>query len=470
MLLSNLSKIINIEKVYNFKSNNNFASITSNSKLVNKNTIFIYDKNSKAKKIFIEEAIKNNTPAIISNKYFKFINIPQFIVSDINYEKELLLKKIYKKLPYKTIAVTGTNGKTSVVWYISQILSKLKYNTCSYGTLGYFRNGKKINDTNLTTPAYEELYKFGFFPNKKNIFIFEASSHALDQNRIGNYPIDIGAITNISHDHLDYHKSFLDYKKAKLKLFTKHLSNKGYAVVNSRIKNVTNFTKKIKSLSIKTNFFGTRNIYLKKINKYYYLFLNKYRYQIKKLNLNTDFELENLECAILCCMLLNISEKKIVKTLPYINNPIGRLQTINYIKKKSKIIIDYAHTPDALKRILKSLTLNKKKPNLLFGCGGNRDKDKRMQMGIIANNYANKVYITDDNPRYENPLFIRKSILKYCPSAFEIPNRKNAIIKAVQDIGINEILIIAGKGHEKIQIIKNKKIKFDDFQIVKKLV
>ena len=470
MLLSNLSKIINIEKVYNFKSNNNFASITSNSKLVNKNTIFIYDKNSKAKRIYIEEAIKNNAPAIISNKFYKFINIPQFIVSDINSEKELLLKKIYKKLPYKTIAVTGTNGKTSVVWYISQILSKLKYNTCSFGTLGYFRNGKKINETNLTTPAYEELYKFGFFPNKKNIFIFEASSHALDQNRIGNYPIDIGAITNISHDHLDYHKSFLDYKKAKLKLFTKHLSKKGYAVVNSRIKNFSNFTKKIKSLSIKTNFFGTRNIYFKKINKYYYLFLNKYRYQIKKLNLNTDFELENLECAILCCMLLNISEKKIVKTLPYIKNPIGRLQTINYIEKKSKIIIDYAHTPDALKRILKSLTLNKKKPNLLFGCGGNRDKDKRRQMGIIANNYANKVYITDDNPRHENPLFIRKSILKYCPTAFEIPNRKNAIIKAVQDIGINETLIIAGKGHEKIQIIKNKKIKFDDFQIVKKLV
>ena len=143
MLLSNLSKIINIEKVYNFKHNNNFESITSNSKLVNKNTIFIYDKNSKAKRIYIEEAIKNNAPAIISNKFYKFINIPQFIVSDINSEKELLLKKIYKKLPYKTIAVTGTNGKTSVVWYISQILSKLKFNTCTFGTLGYFRNGKK---------------------------------------------------------------------------------------------------------------------------------------------------------------------------------------------------------------------------------------------------------------------------------------------------------------------------------------
>ena len=470
MLLSNLSKLIDVKKIYCFKYDKHFSSITSNSKLVNKKTIFIFDKNTKSKKIYIEEAIKNKSPAIISNKYFKFINIPQFIVSDINLETTVLLKNIYRKLPYKTVAVTGTNGKTSVVWYLSQILSKLNYNTCTSGTLGFFRNGKKINDTKLTTPAFEELYKYGYYPKERNFFIFEASSHALDQNRIGNYPIDIAAITNISHDHLDYHKNYFNYKKAKFKLFTNHLSQSGYAVINARIKNISNFVKKITKMGIKTKFFGKKNICFEVKNGYYNLYLNKNRYKIKKLNLHTKFELENLECAILCCLLLKINEKKIINTLPYIQNPIGRLQTINYYKKNSKIIIDYAHTPDALKKILKSLTLNKKKPNLVFGCGGNRDKHKRKQMGIIANNYASKVYITDDNPRYENPLLIRKNILKYCPNAYEIPDRKKAIIKAIQDIKKNEILIVAGKGHEKIQIIKNKELKFDDFQIVKKII
>ena len=126
MLLSNLSKIIKINKTYNFKKNKSFFEITANSKLTNKKTLYIFDKNSKANTAYIKEAIKNNVPAIISNKYYKFIPIPQFIVSDIYEETNLLLKKIHKNYPKKTIAITGTNGKTSVVWYISKILNFLK--------------------------------------------------------------------------------------------------------------------------------------------------------------------------------------------------------------------------------------------------------------------------------------------------------------------------------------------------------
>ena len=128
-------------------------------------------------------------------------------------------KKIYTISPYKTVAITGTNGKTSVVWYISKILTLLKYSNTSVGTLGHFINGKKMSDINLTTPAYEELYKYGSISErKKYIYIFEASSHALQQNRLRNYPINIAAITNISRDHLDFHKTFSNYKKTKMKL------------------------------------------------------------------------------------------------------------------------------------------------------------------------------------------------------------------------------------------------------------
>ena len=152
---------------------------------------------------------------------------------NINFDTNSLLNQLHSNPPIKTVAVTGTNGKTSVVWYISKILNSLKYNNTTVGTLGHFVNGKKLNEVNLTTPAYEELFKYGSANKKeKNIYIFEASSHALEQNRLRNYPINIAAITNISKDHLDYHKTFSNYKKSKIKLLTNHLENSGFTIIN----------------------------------------------------------------------------------------------------------------------------------------------------------------------------------------------------------------------------------------------
>ncbi len=471
MLLSKLNKIIKIEKTYNFIKNKKFLSITSNSKFTDVNTILLYDAYSKSKNEYILEAIKNNTPAIITNKYIKFANITQFLVSNIDSQSEKLIKKLYPHLPYKTIAVTGTNGKTSVVWYISTILNILKYKTITVGTLGHYKNGKKINEIGLTTPAYEELYKYGTSnKNEKFIYIFEASSHALSQNRIRNFPIDIAAITNISNDHLDYHKNMLEYKKTKITLFTHYLSKEGTSIINSRIKNISTLKKKLLNQKKRDKSFGKNNIFFEKKDKLLKLNINKKQYNINSLNLISDVELENLECAITCCLALKINQQQIVKTLPFIKNPPGRLQKIKFKNKNSSIIIDYAHTPDALKRVLISLKFNNKKPVLLFGCGGDRDKIKRKEMGIIAQNYSSKTYITDDNPRNESPLGIRKDILKYCPDAIEIANRKKAITRAIKDLKNGEILLIAGKGHENVQIIKNKKYKFDDYKIVKNII
>ncbi len=471
MLLSNLSKVINIKKTYNFKKNKFFSSITSNSKFTNNNTLFIYDKNTKVKKIYLDEAIRNKTPAIISNIYFDYIKIPQFIVSKIDLSTHSLLKNLYTNSPFKTLAITGTNGKTSVVWYISKILNALEYNNTTLGTLGHFINGKKINNINLTTPCFEEIFKYGSSnKRKKNIYIFEASSHALEQNRLRNYPINIAAITNISYDHLDYHKTFTRYKKSKMKLFTNHLENGGFAIINSRLKNLSKFKKNLIKKDIQLKYFGNNYLSLKKIKDTVHLVINKNCYNLKNLKLNTDIELENLECAITCCLALNISVIKIIKVLSKVNNPPGRFEIIEYKKRNSKIIIDYAHTPDALKKILNAYKIKRKKPAILFGCGGDRDKSKRKTMGLIANKYASRIYITDDNPRNENPSSIRKNILKYCPRATEISDRKKAIKLAIKQIKMNEILIVAGKGHEKIQIIENKKLKFDDYKVVKELI
>ncbi len=471
MLLSNISKKIDIKKFYNFKKDVSFKYITSNSKLANNETIFIYNSKTNVKIKYAREAIKNKTPAIISDKFINNLKIPQFIVSNIILETEKLLKQIHKNLPSKVIAITGTNGKTSVVWYISQILTFLNYNNASVGTLGYFENSSKKSEVRLTTPAYEELYKFGSLQKKeKKIYIFEASSHALDQNRLRKYPIDVAAITNISNDHLDYHKNIFNYKKSKFKLFTKHLSKNGSAVINSRILNTSNLRNKLSKDKILIKFFGRKFIYLEKDYDSIVLNIYKKKYIIKKLNLNTDIELENLECAIGCLLELDIRIDNIISVLSKVTNPPGRLQKLNYNKKKSIIVIDYAHTPDALKRTLISLEKKSKKPILLFGCGGDRDKTKRKTMALVAKNYASRIYITDDNPRNENPANIRKSILKHCPNAIEIPNRKIAIKKAIKDLNLNETLLIAGKGHEKVQIIKNKKIIFDDYEIVKNTI
>jgi len=338
------------------------------------------------------------------------------------------------------------------------------------GTLGYYINGKKIKDTLLTTPAYEELYQFCFDRKIKNYnFVFETSSHALSQNRISNIPIDVGAITNLSLDHLDYHKDFYSYKNAKLKLFKMYLKSEGEAIINSRIKNFKNLFKVLKKRKIKTIVYGSKDIYFNKSKKVLYLNLNKKKYLINNIQLS-QIEKENLECAIACCSQFKIKPKKIINYLKKITNAPGRLQLIECKKKNIKVIIDYAHTPDALKKILFTYTNKKIKPSLVFGCGGNRDISKRKLMGKIANENADKIYITDDNPRNENPSKIRKTIIKYCSKGIEISNRKKAIEYAIRKMQDNEILIIAGKGHENYQIFKNKIKKFDDSKIVKNTI
>ena len=467
MLLSEVSKTINIKKILNQKSNKYFNKINSSSKEVDKKTIFIIDSKKKIKREYIDEAIKNKIPAIITNKIYHQIPVSQIVVKDIEKETQKLLTFLKPFKPIKTIAITGTNGKTSVAWYISEICRLNNIKIKMQGTLGYYVNGKKIKNEFLTTPTYETLYQNGFskFKNKYN-FVFEASSHALDQDRIKKYPINIAAITNITHDHLDYHKSLLNYKNSKLKLFKRYLDRNGVAIINRRMKYFKTLVKILKKRKIKIIIYGNKDIFIKLSNKK--LFLNIYD---KKFNLNSlqlpYFHKQNLECAIACCLQLNLNPKLIIKSLKKMQSPPGRSETISLKKISSKVIVDYAHTPDALQNILKANTIRNKKPSLVFGCGGNRDKAKRKLMGKIAFELAGRVIVTDDNPRNENPQIIRSEILKYCPKALDVPNRRVAIAEAVKNLKKNSILVIAGKGHEKFQILKNKTIPFDDVKVVK---
>ena len=471
MLLSEIPKNVNCIKVYNFKDQSRkFNFLSTNSKNVKKNSIFFINKKNNFKKKYIYEAIEKGAVAIITNYYFRSINIPQFLVRDIDTSLLLLLKRMKKIPPQNIIGITGTNGKTSVVWIITNILNKLKIKTKMYGTLGYYKNLIKKEDNDLTTPEYEILYQSAFSKTSVNKYqyIFEVSSHSISKKRINNFPINIAAITNITQDHLDFHKNIINYRKAKFNFFLKNLNDNGIAILNDNIYGIKKIKKKLINRNIKILSYGSINsdihYYIKNKKIFLKVFNSKYLLKIKGYR---NFELDNLSCAIACCISIGTKIRDIIKILNTIKKPEGRLEEAGTLNDNSKIIVDYAHTPDALKNILLANTINKIKPNIVFGCGGNRDKSKRKKMGLIANKYANKVYITDDNPRKEDPKLIRQSIMKGCVKGIEIDNRRVAIKTSINQLSGKRILIIAGKGHEKIQVLKNKTIKFDDIKIAK---
>ena len=435
MLLTDISNFIECKKVYIFnKKKISFNYIMTNSKNIKKFSIYAIEDNSKVNYNYIEEAISRGAVGVLTTKYIKNIRINQYIVKDINLSLILLLNLINPEKPKNSVAITGTNGKTSVSWYLSQICLLNNLPSKLYGTLGFYINMKKKNDTIHTTPNFDVLHQSAYLKIKNNYnFIFEVSSHSIKQKRINNFPIDIAAITNISHDHLDYHKTFKEYEKIKFKLFTNHLKHKGYAIINDNISNINNLKKIIKNkVSIVTYGKKNSNINLEINKKNIILKYFKDKYILKSVIYN-KIELENIGCAIACAHCLNINIIKILKIIKKINNPPGRLQLVEN-RKNLKIFVDYAHTPEALKKVLVNFKENKIKPNIIFGCGGNRDSNKRSKMGIIANRYGNKVYITDDNPRNEDPSSIRKEILENCKKGIEIPDRKKAIFRAVKDL------------------------------------
>ena len=469
MLFSDIKNILTDAKIVGKLPKKSIKYITDHSNEVNQNTLLVVDKYKKFKLSYLNEAISKNLKIIITNRYYNHINLVQVIVKNLDKQVLKLIKYRQPFKPKKSIAITGTNGKTSTAWFLAQICKINKVHTKLTGTIGYFQDLKKVKESKLTTPNNLDLYQFSY-SHIKNKFhlISEASSHGLHQGRFNDFSIDIAAITNLSHDHLDYHKNYISYVKSKLILFHKILKINGTAIINSRLKNYKSLLKKLQTRNIKVITFGSKDVFFtngKNLN----LSVFKKNYKIKNLKVN-KVQKENLECAISCALAMGISIRKILNSLNKLKAAPGRFEIISYKKKTSSIIIDYAHTPEALKNLLKSYTQNKVKPSIVFGCGGNRDKSKRKKMAIIAKKYAQNIYITDDNPRYENPEIIRKTLKKYCPKGLEISDRKKAIKIAISKIKKNEILIIAGKGHEKYQIIKNKKIKFDDYKIAKSFI
>lgn len=432
---------------------------------------------------YIEDALKKGASVVFTDNASKKNDNVEFL-EDIRKGLAIAAGAMYQNAPENLVAITGTNGKSSVVSYVHQILSKLNQKSACIGTLGVESSEalsaelEKAQQNTMTTSdpitfrkILSSLYNLGI----KNV-AFEASSHGLFQCRLGDVKVKSAAFTSFSQDHLEYHKTMESYLQAKLILFTENLQNGGEAIINSEtmffdfIKNFLNENevpfctvgKKKADISIKNN--------IQSLDGQVVTFVYKGEKYEFKTDIIGSFQAINLLIAAKLVHNLGFEFSKIIDKLPEIKAVMGRLQRITDSKHEYQVFVDYAHTPDALQKSLKELANLKQKSGKLyvvFGCGGDRDTLKRPIMGKIASDIADVVIITDDNPRTEDPRKIRGQIAEAAVEAEEIADRKEAITDTIARLRKDDIMLIAGKGHEDYQIIGKKAIKFSDIEIAK---
>ena len=432
-------------------------NLKDDSRKVKKGDTFIALKKVHDGHEYIADAIKNGASKIIAER--GNYEVETIIVKDTHeYLVDYLYDNYYDKIKnLKLIGMTGTNGKTTTCFLIYQALNKLNIKCAYIGTIGFYLD-KKIKDLSNTTPDILEIYEMLLECVANNIeyVVMECSSHALDMNRLAKLKFKYGIFSNLTEDHLDYHKTLENYIQAKQILF-KNVTDKTFVNYDDDYKDyfikdnsityginggdyhLTDYKINLKGSSFKVNNISYKTKLIGKHNLYNVLVVIAL---LSELNLDTNVVRE-LEC------------------------PKGRMDIIR--KDSNLIIVDYAHTPDAVLKIINAV--KELKPNriiTIIGCGGDRDPFKRPIMSNIACTNSDWVIITNDNPRSENPNNIVSDMLHNLDKFnYEIIlNRQNAIIKGIQMLDKNDILLVLGKGHENYQIINNKRYNFDDKEVV----
>ncbi len=441
-------------------------NIKSDSRKVEKGDTFVALKYSNDGHQYIEDAIKRGATSVVAEH--GLYSVDTLIVKDtheylVNYLKDNYWDKI-KDL--KIIGMTGTNGKTTTCYLLHKALNKLGEKCAYIGTIGFYID-EKIKDLENTTPDILEIYEMLLKAKNENCkyVVMEVSSHALSLNRVKGLEFDMALFSNLTQDHLDYHHTIDNYLNAKKKLFTM-LKNDKFAIINIDDKYYKDFI--MEENNNKTYGFKDSNY---QITKYNYN-LNESNFVINdcdiyKTKLIGKYNIYNLTLVVAALNNLGFDYEQISKVIENLDSPSGRMDKIMY--GNNAIIIDYAHTPDAVENVL--LTAKELNPNHLYvivGCGGDRDKTKRPIMGEIAVNNADQVVFTSDNPRTEDPdEIIHDIVQKLDKKNYEIEvNREKAIIRGIQLLRENDILMILGKGHENYQIIGKDKIFFDDKKVV----
>ena len=429
---------------------------------------------------FISQAIQNGANCIVCEKT-PDIKTDGIVYVNVKSSRKALaiISSNYFDNPsskLNLIGVTGTNGKTTIATLLFDLYTELEIKSGLISTVKISYDNKNFQ-ANQTTPDSLSINRFLSEMVNSNVryCFMEVSSHGIDQNRTDGLVFKGGIFTNLTHDHLDYHESFENYRDTK-KQFFDSLSNNSFALTNNDDKNgmvmlqntiADKYTYSLNSVSdfkakiLESSFDGM----LLKINSTE--FWSK---------LVGKFNVYNILSVYSAASILGLPKNELLKAMSSLDAVAGRFQF--YKKNKITAIVDYAHTPDALENILKSINEIKTSENNLItvvGCGGNRDKSKRPLMGDIASNLSSKVIFTSDNPRFEDPEIIIEEMISGVRSTnsnktISISNRKEAIKAACQFARTNDIILVAGKGHESYQEVKGVRSDFDDFEIVKELL
>ncbi len=435
---------------------------------------------------FAEDAVSKGAVCIVSSLKIENCKVVNIIVEDIIKAMADIAAKFYDHPDKKLfiIGVTGTNGKTSITYMLESILKKLNIDIGVIGTITY-RYANVVIDAPNTTPQSLDLFKMmaDMAEAKIKYLIMEVSSHSLVLGRVLNIEFDAAVFTNLTQDHLDFHKNMNNYFDAKKMLFTglsnNLKNNKKFAIINTddfygeKLFEDVNIKAEKISYSTKSKtgalFACAEDI---KLNSKESSFILKSCFGNCKITVNQIgmHNIYNMLAVFCICMAIGIEFDKIAENFKYITGAPGRLDRINSNKDFS-VIVDYAHTDDALKNVISAIkNLSPSRIITVFGCGGNRDKTKRPLMAKTACSLSDYVFITSDNPREEDPVDIIKDVeqgaIQTNKNNYKIVvDRKQAISEAIKFAKRGDVVLIAGKGHENYQIIGTKKIHFDDKEI-----
>lgn len=414
---------------------------------------------------FIAEAIDRGAKKLVVEKLID-ANIEVEVVNDTKeYLANYLQQKYQKELKQlKIIGITGTNGKTTTAFFVYQLLKKLKQKVAYIGTIGFYIEHKVRNLLN-TTPDIMTLYQLFIeaYQQGCKIIVMEVSSHGLKQERIKGITLDVGAFTNLSQDHLDYHKTMTEYVLIKSKILD-YIKPDGIMVINQDDEYFPYFQY---DPSILFGFHG-KDFKIRSYHTYHgytkILFEKDKLYEVTIPCIGV-FNVYNYMLALIIVHCLKYSIEEILLVSNQIVLPPGRSKVILY--KQGSIMIDFAHTPDAIENILKTCKTGNRIITVI-GCGGNRDAKKRPMIGEIASRYSDHVIFTMDNPRFEDPKQIINDMIKGVKKDnYEIIyDRKKAIYQALDMLKDQEMILILGKGHETSIQIKDNKIPFQDEQVV----
>ncbi|MBQ3235722.1 MAG: UDP-N-acetylmuramoyl-L-alanyl-D-glutamate--2,6-diaminopimelate ligase [Clostridia bacterium] len=478
MRLSQLLSGIETAKILNFKDCE-IEDIDNDSRQVfSRSLFFAVNGNNTDGNNFVSDAVKRGAVAVISERENQ-THVPQIIVKDVKKAMAEIAMRFFKpkKDRVKVIGVVGTNGKTTSTFILKSILEEAGHKTGIIGTLGAFYL-KAFVEPELTTPDSIGFYKILMDMANAGVeyAVVELSAHAIAQNRTGNLKFEALLFTNCTQDHLDYFKDFSRYEQVKMSVFDNHYCN--FAVINS---DDQTGLKLINSGKVRTVTYGLENP-----SDVFAVNVENSKMGVKfVMNLFDDilnvsyrsigrFNVYNCLGASALASAMGVSSQDIVEGIKKVTCVPGRMEFIESYNG-ADIFIDYAHTPDGLENLLKSLKeLTKNRLIVVFGCGGNRDNSKRAVMGEIAGKYADFSIITSDNPRFEDAYQIisevEKGVRKQTLSYITIQNREMAIGYAVSKLEKGDVLVVSGKGAEEYQEIMGVKLKFSDRETIKDVI